>query len=132
MYTASSDFFIVTDEKAKSSLDGYYASFGKVIEGMDAVYTIVNSEVIRDSYSEEFTKAVQEAEGRIEYNSPLYEQYIKETLEMNRPVNPPVIATMTVDTFGYTYDEPTKYATETAKTNSTKEAKTTTEEDTAE
>lgn len=35
--SASSQFFIVTDDSAVSSLDHYYAGFGKVIKGMDIV-----------------------------------------------------------------------------------------------
>ena len=35
--SASSQFFIVYDDSAKKSLDGRYAAFGKVIEGMEIV-----------------------------------------------------------------------------------------------
>ncbi len=119
--TASADFFIVTDPSSKKSLDGLYASFGKVIEGMDAVYTIVNSEVIRRNYSEDFLSAITEAGGILEPGSKLESQHYKETLEMDRPINPPVIATMTVDTFGYTYDEPTKIQTKKVATPSIQE-----------
>ncbi len=35
--SASSQFFIVLDDSAAASLDGSYAAFGKVIEGMDVV-----------------------------------------------------------------------------------------------
>ena len=34
--------------------------------------------------------------------------YYKESAEFNRPINPPVIKTMTVETFGVTYPEPEK------------------------
>ena len=40
--SAGSQFFIVTGENAKLSLDGLYAGFGKVIEGMDIVTEIEN------------------------------------------------------------------------------------------
>jgi len=40
--TAGTQFFIVT--KDTPSIDGYYASFGKVIEGMDIVHKIENLE----------------------------------------------------------------------------------------
>lgn len=77
--TAGSQFFIVTDDS--TFLDPDYAAFGKVIEGMEIVDEIVNVEVItRDE-----TK-----------------------MEANRPVNPPVIKTITVETFGVEYAEPTK------------------------
>ena len=36
------------------------------------------------------------------------EEYIKQSLECDRPVNPPVIEKATVDTFGVIYDEPQK------------------------
>ena len=109
--SASSQFFIVTDANAKISLDGSYAAFGKVIEGMDAVYTIVNSDVIRRDYSDELVNELNkyaEAEnGTI--SDELIEKYYKETMEIDRPVNPPVIKSMTVETFGQQYDEPTHY-----------------------
>lgn len=109
--SASSQFFIVTDSNAKVSLDNSYAAFGKVIEGMDAVNTIVNSEVIRRDYSdelvEELNKYANEDSGTI--SDELLEKYYKETMEINRPVNPPVIKSMTVETFGQQYDEPTHY-----------------------
>jgi len=38
--SASSQFFICLNDKHKSSLDGQYASFGKVISGMDTVLKI--------------------------------------------------------------------------------------------
>ncbi len=42
--SAGSQFFIMTDDAPH--LDGQYAAFGKVTEGMDGVDTIVNSPVI--------------------------------------------------------------------------------------
>ena len=107
--TASSHFVIVTDSNAKASLDGLYAGFGKVLEGMEFVNSIVNSEVIRRDYSDEFYAAYIAAGQTIEPGTELFEQYYKETLEIDRPVNPTVIKSITVDTFGYTYDEPTHY-----------------------
>ena len=107
MDSAGSQFFIVTNEQSYLSLDGQYAGFGKVIEGMDAVYTIVNAQTLRDDYSEEFMNAVAAAGGEIN-TWELYEQYNKETAEISRPINPPTIKKMTVDTFGYEYDEPEK------------------------
>ena len=101
--SASSQFFIVTSEEAKQSLDGQYAGFGKVIEGMETVYEIVNSEVIRKDYSAEFYSAYASAGGQIVIGTDLYEQYMKETLEIDRPINPPVIKEMTVETFGVDY-----------------------------
>ncbi len=40
--SATSQFFIVLDDSAKSSLDGSYAGFGIVVEGMDVVDAIAN------------------------------------------------------------------------------------------
>lgn len=40
--SANSQFFIVYSDQAKSSLDGRYASFGKVIEGMEVVDSFTN------------------------------------------------------------------------------------------
>ena len=104
--SAGSQFFIVTDEQSYLSLDGKYAGFGKVIEGMDVVYEIVNSETSRKEYSDNLKKIIDEGE-QID-TLELYIQYMKETAEMTRPKNPPVIKKMTVDTFGVEYDEPEK------------------------
>jgi len=42
--TAGSQFFIVLNDNAKYSLDGLYAGFGMVIEGMDIIKKIEESE----------------------------------------------------------------------------------------
>ena len=44
--SAGSQFFIVLDDSAKTSLDTLYAAFGRVIEGMDIIDNIVESEKI--------------------------------------------------------------------------------------
>ena len=49
--TAGSQFFIVLDDSAKYSLDGAYAGFGKVIEGMDIVDKIASEAKIADKES---------------------------------------------------------------------------------
>jgi len=104
--SAGSQFFIVTDENSYLSLDGKYAGFGKVIEGMDIVYQIVNTETIRKEYSSNIQKIIDEG-GQID-SIELYYQYLNETTEMSRPKNPPTIEKMTVETFGVEYDEPEK------------------------
>ncbi len=68
--SAGSQFFIMHENSPH--LDGSYAAFGKVIEGLDVVNAI--------------------AETQTDY--------------ADRPLTPQVIKTMSVDTFGVTYDEP--------------------------
>ena len=46
--SAGSQFFIVLDDSATYSLDGLYAGFGMVTEGMDIIDEIVASEEIAD------------------------------------------------------------------------------------
>lgn len=77
--SAGSQFFIVTDDS--EFLDGKYAAFGSVIEGMEVVDKIVKTRVITRSPF---------GGGK------------------DRPVEPPVMKSVTVETFGVTYDEPNK------------------------
>ena len=70
--SAGSQFFIM--HKTSPHLDGSYAAFGKVTEGMENVNKI--------------------AETRTDWS--------------DRPLEPQVIASMTVDTFGVDYPEPEK------------------------
>ena len=46
--SAGSQFFIVLDDSAKSSLDGMYAGFGRVTEGMEILEEIETNEKITD------------------------------------------------------------------------------------
>ena len=75
--SATSQFFIMT--KKNYALDGYYAIFGKVIEGLDIVHKIENAETEKT-----------EAEGD----------------EESTPVNPIIITSVTVDTKGIDYGKP--------------------------
>ena len=75
--SASAQFFIMTEDN--SSLDGAYASFGKVIEGMDVVHAIEKTEV----------KKTEE-----------------ENDEESTPVKDIIIKSVTVDTKGATYNKP--------------------------
>lgn len=77
--SAGSQFFIVVEDS--TFLDGEYAAFGSVVEGMDEVDKIVKSRVIT----------------RSPYGGG-----------KDRPVEPPVMKKVTVDTFGVTYSEPNK------------------------
>lgn len=49
--TAGSQFFIVLSDNAKYSLDNKYAGFGKVVEGMDIIKKIEETEEILDQQS---------------------------------------------------------------------------------
>ena len=79
--SAGSQFFIMTGDSA--NLNGYYAAFGKVIEGMDVLDKLNETEV---TTSEE-DSGTQDAEA-------------------STPVNPPVITSIRVDTFGVDYGKP--------------------------
>lgn len=114
---AGSQFFIVTNEASYLSLDGKYAGFGKVIEGMDAVYTIVNTEVHRTAVDEDVMMAAYNASMEIQSTGSMTEEhqkaldaYYAQQAELDRPITPPVIKKMTVETFGVEYDEPEKIA----------------------
>lgn len=112
---AGSQFFIVTNENSYLSLDGLYAAFGKVIEGMDVVDRVVNAEVIRREVDDDVYQAFYEAylaaisgEELTSEQEKAIDAYYEQAAEMDRPVTPPVIQSMTVETFGVTYDEPEK------------------------
>ena len=93
--TAGSQFFIMVE--TTESLDGLYAAFGKVLEGMEIVDEIVNAKVIRR---------------QIDSNVSTIEEYYKQYMEIDRPVNPPVIKKVTVETFGVDYASPLKLTKE--------------------
>lgn len=88
--SAGTQFFIMTQDTA--SLDGYYAAFGRVIEGMDVVDAISNTEVV---YRSSELSADDEVPTDEDGNQ----------IASDRPVNPPVISKMTVETFGIDYGD---------------------------
>lgn len=79
--SGSSQFFIMT--KATTSLNGYYTSFGKVIEGMDVVHKIEEVEVKAADNSEETGNT-----------------------EVSTPVETVKISSVTVETNGVDYGMP--------------------------
>ena len=82
-----SQFFIMA--KDEENFDGNYCAFGKVIEGLDIIDEITKIEK---------TVEVDEETGESE--------------ETTTPVNPPIIKSITVDTFGINYKAPTKLVVE--------------------
>lgn len=72
--SAGSQFFVM--HKDASHLDGQYAGFGKVIEGMEVVNKIAETRVGRG----------------------------------DRPIDPQIMKSVTVDTFGVDYPDPEKLA----------------------
>ena len=91
--SASADFFIM--HKNYPSLNGYYAAFGKVTEGMDVIDKLATVEVYyRESELGENEEAPKDADGN--------------TIQSDTPKVEPVITSMTVETFGVNYGEPEK------------------------
>ena len=83
-YNSASCQFFITTEDSESSLDGLYAAFGKVTEGMDVVDKIANVEV---ETREEQTDSSSD-------------------LTQDRPIDPPVITSIRVETYGINYGMP--------------------------
>lgn len=106
--SAGSQFFIVTGDQAYLSLDGLYAGFGKVIEGMDYIYEIVNSPVKYSS--NDFNKVYEKlmVGEELTNDEKILLQAYQNGEAFDRPITPPVIKSMTVETFGVTYAEPEK------------------------
>lgn len=86
-YNSGYDEFFITAENIEK-FNGYYTAFGKVIEGMDIVDKIKGLET---------TTEKNEQTG--------------ETTETTKPVNPPVISNISVDTYGVEYGEPETHET---------------------
>lgn len=76
--SAGSQFFIMTTDE-KKSLTGYYAGFGKVIEGLDVLEKLANTKVEKASET---------------------------ATEVSKPVKAPVITSIRVETFDTEYEIP--------------------------
>ena len=89
--SAGCQFFIMSADN--TGLDGLYATFGKVIEGMDVVEKIANVEVYyRDSEVDEDFEAPKNEDG--------------ETIASDTPKEEPVITSIRVETYGVDYGAP--------------------------
>ena len=89
--SAGSQFFIMTEES--SYLDGYYAAFGKVTEGMDIVEKIANVEVYyRSSELKDGESAPKDSDGN--------------EIASDKPKKAPVIKSIAVETYGVDYGIP--------------------------
>ena len=80
--SAGSQFFINT--ATNTSLDGSYATFGKVIEGLDVVHAIENVEVKATAKSTDSSS----------------------NTEVSTPVNDVIISKVSVETYGIDYGKP--------------------------
>ncbi len=89
--SAGSQFFIMTEDN--TSLDGLYAAFGKVTEGMDVVEKIANTEVYyRTSELKEGETAPTDKDGN--------------EIASDKPKKEPVITSIKVETYGVDYGTP--------------------------
>jgi len=89
--SAGSQFFIM--HKDQTSLNGMYAAFGKVTEGLDVVDKVANVEVhYRDSELKEGEEAPKDAEGN--------------EISSDTPKVAPVITSIRVETYGVDYGMP--------------------------
>lgn len=89
--SAGSQFFIMTEDA--SSLDGLYAAFGQVIEGMDVVEKISKTEVYyRSTELKEGEEVPTDDEGN--------------EIASDTPKKAPVIKSLTVETYGIDYGIP--------------------------
>ena len=87
--SAGSQFFIMTTND-HTNLSGYYAGFGKVIEGMEVVKEIENVECEAASSGEENTEEAEDTSNE----------------EISKPVEDVVISSISVETYGVDYGMP--------------------------
>lgn len=89
--SAGSQFFIMTEDN--TSLDGIYAAFGKVIEGMDVVEKVENVKVYyRSSELDKDDKVPTDEDGN--------------QIPSDTPIKQPVITSISVETYGVDYGIP--------------------------
>ena len=89
--SAGCQFFIMREDN--SSLDGVYAAFGKVTEGMDVVEKIANVEVYyRDTEVDENFEVPEDENGN--------------QIASDTPKEQPVITSISVETYGVDYGVP--------------------------
>ena len=89
--SAGCQFFIMREDN--SSLDGVYAAFGKVTEGMDVVEKIANVEVYyRDTEVDENFEVPEDENGN--------------QIASDTPKEQPVITSISVETYGVDYGAP--------------------------
>lgn len=89
--SAGSQFFIMHEDNL--SLNGLYAGFGKVIEGMDVVDKIANVEVTyRSSELKQGEEAPKDENGN--------------ALTADMPKNKPVITSISIETYNVNYGQP--------------------------
>ena len=89
--SAGSQFFIMTADN--TYLDGYYAAFGEVKEGMEVVEKISNVEVYyRSSELKDGESAPKDSDGN--------------EISSDKPKKAPVIKSITVETYGVDYGIP--------------------------
>lgn len=89
--SAGCQFFIMSDDNTQ--LDGLYAPFGKVIDGLDVVDDIANVEVYyRDTEIDEDYEIPKDDEGN--------------QISSDTPKKQPIIKSITVETYGVDYGAP--------------------------
>lgn len=89
--SAGSQFFIMTEDN--NSLDGLYAAFGEVKDGIEVVEKIAKTEVYyRDSELKDGEEAPKDKDGN--------------QINSDTPKKPPVIESITVETYGVDYGIP--------------------------
>lgn len=89
--SAGCQFFIMSADNTQ--LDGLYAPFGKVIEGMDVVEKVANVEVYyRDDEVDEDFEVPEDEEGN--------------EIASDTPKDEPVITSIRVETYGVDYGAP--------------------------